>query len=72
MKNFKLPSELGSDFENPSIIEIKEIKVVSNLNEERTFSDCCCEGHTCPHTPPFCQCVLDCGCFSNINPCNGH
>jgi hypothetical protein len=64
MKNFRLPSKLGIDFKDPSIIQVKEIVNLDYLNNERTFSDCCCEGHHCHHSAPscICQCVFDCGC----------
>lgn len=69
MEKFKLPIELGSDFKNPSIIDVKEIVNNDSLNSERTFSsDCCCDGQ-CHHThcgsDCLCQCVVDCGCLLN-------
>jgi len=31
--------EVGSDYDKPTIIVIKKLKMYSNLNDERTFSD---------------------------------
>ncbi|MFZ1898012.1 hypothetical protein [Methanoregula sp.] len=56
MKEFKLPEEVGSDYDKPTIIVIKKLKMYSNLNDERTFSDCCCESYGCHHSPPGCSC----------------
>ncbi|MBP1631599.1 MAG: hypothetical protein H6Q15_2492 [Bacteroidetes bacterium] len=68
MKKFKLPTELGSDFKNPSIIKVKEIVNEDSLNSERTFtSDCCCntQCHHCGNDYCLCQCVIDTGCHLN-------
>lgn len=58
MNNFRLPEKVGSDYEKPVIIEIKEIKKVNIVKDERTFScDCdsvdgepcsCQGGEICP------------------------
>jgi hypothetical protein len=61
MKNNRIPKDCGSKFDNPLILKVKKIKNVMNLNNERTFSDCCCEGH----------CGSDCtDCVMVVGPCS--
>ncbi len=68
MKKFKIPADLGSDFKNPIILDIKELTNHDAHNGERTFtSDCCCntECHDCGRDYCVCECVIDTGCHLN-------